>query len=235
MSAEDIFGAYGDEGGDSWISVSDMMAGLMVIFLFIAILFIKDVLKENYRMGQVAELWENAQDQLYARLEEEFRNDLPRWNAELDRESLSVRFQEPSILFDLGEATVKPAFAEILDDFFPRYVKILDDFRDYIDEIRIEGHTSSEWHLGVSEEEAYFKNMQLSQDRTRAVLEHCLLLPSVHKLKDWIRSMVTANGLSSSRLVVVGGVEDPQRSRRVEFRVRTNADAQIRKILERTS
>ena len=55
---------------------------------------------------------------------------------------------------------------------FPRYLNVLTQFRDSIDEVRIEGHTSSLWNHRSTPEEAYFNNMALSQGRTRAVLEY---------------------------------------------------------------
>ena len=48
----------------------------------------------------------------------------------------------------------------------------------------------------------------------------------------WIRAKVTANGLSSSKLIInEDGSQNGKLSRRVEFRVRTNAEARIAKIL----
>ena len=76
--------------------------------------------------------------------------------------------------------------------------------------------------------------MELSQDRTRAVLEYALLLPQSLPHRVWAKEHITANGLSSSRLIYLNGREDKERSRRVEFRVRTNAKREIVRILERT-
>ncbi len=232
MPTNRIFPEYRPSDEEQWLPVSDVMAGLMVIFLFLAIVFIKDTIRENERIQSIAVAWEDTQERLYRRLHEEFHEDLTDWHAELDRATLSIRFMEPSVFFDQGETAVKPRFRRILADFFPRYLKILHgEFRDSVEEIRIEGHTSSEWDTSSSADEAYFRNMELSQDRTRAVLEYCLLLPHIEGRRIWTRAKLTANGLSSSQLVVVDGVEQQGQSRRVEFRVRTNADDQIRRIL----
>jgi outer membrane protein OmpA-like peptidoglycan-associated protein len=122
----------------------------------------------------------------------------------------------------------------ILDDFFPRYIKLLfTKYKDNIEEIRIEGHTSSEWmEYKIDPETAYFKNMKLSQDRTRSVLIYVLQMIKADTLKQWARGKITANGLSSSKLIIKpNGEEDKEASRRVEFRVRTDAESQIGKIL----
>lgn len=232
MSPDRIFRTSHDDGEEHWISVSDLMAGLMIIFLFIAITYIRPILNERDAIKEIAVTWQESEVALYDRLKEEFKDDLPRWNAELERETLTVRFTEPEILFDSGRATLKPEFEYILNDFFPRYLNVLSDFRDDIAEVRIEGHTSSEWMVATSGDEAYFHNMELSQDRTRAVLEYALLLPGSSAQKSWAKKYITANGLSSSRLIFTNGKEDKERSRRVEFRVRTNAKREIVRILE---
>ncbi len=107
-------------------------------------------------------------------------------------------------------------------------------YRDSISEVRIEGHTSSDWN-GVAASDAYFRNMELSQARTRSTLAYVLSLPADSEQVSWLQRFVTANGLSSSRLILDDkGVEDVARSRRVEFRVRTDAETRLAKILEVT-
>ena len=168
-------------------------------------------------------------------LETEFKKDLQQWNALLDRETLSVRFREPTVLFAQGKAEVQFDFKEILDDFFPRYVRILKrpEYVNAIAEIRIEGHTSSEWSEEVNTEAAYIFNMELSQDRTRSVLQYVLQIPAIRESRDWLQQQLTANGLSSSKLIThLDSTENSAESRRVEFRVRTNAERQLEKIKE---
>jgi outer membrane protein OmpA-like peptidoglycan-associated protein len=184
---------------------------------------------------KIAETYQKLKDKLYNDLLKEFQNDLKKWSAVIDRKTLSFRFEEPEILFGQGDAALNQRFKEILNDFFPRYVNLLStpEYADNIEEIRIEGHTSSEWNSEGNFDVAYFNNMKLSQDRTRAVLEYVLALIREPKLKQWARFRITANGLSSSKLIYKpGGAEDQESSRRVEFRVRTNAEELIGKILK---
>jgi hypothetical protein len=64
------------------------------------------------------------------------------------------------------------------------------------------------------------------------VLEYVLTLPSIADHKDWVKKYLTANGLSSSKLIFFpDGREDKDKSRRVEFRVKTNAEKRIVKII----
>ena len=208
------------------------MAGLMVIFLFIAITYIRPVVETQNRIRDIVVAWKDSEVEIYKELQREFKEDLPRWHAELDRETLSIRFRAPDVLFDAGTANLQPEFRSILDDFFPRYLKVLHEFQDAIAEVRIEGHTSSEWEGAADNDEAYFRNMALSQARTRSVLEYALGLPLVAPFKEWAQAHLTANGLSSSQLVYRSSQEDKVQSRRVEFKVRTNSKEQIIRVLE---
>jgi hypothetical protein len=50
---------------------------------------------------------------------------------------------------------------------------------------------------------------------------------------EWLREHVTANGMSySNRIYNSNGKENYSRSQRVEFRVRTDAESRIERILE---
>lgn len=218
-----------------WIPLSDLMTGLMVMFLLIAVIYMKRVEADSDNIKEVAIAYSEVKDALYEDLSVEFKNDLPKWKAELIKDDLTIRFKEPEILFANGSSELKPSFQAILDDFFPRYVKILTSlkYRDAISEVRIEGHTSSSWERTGSSADAYYYNMDLSQARTRSTLFYVLRIPSVADSSEWLKHYVTANGLSSSRPILkADGSEDAARSRRVEFRVRTDAETRIAKILQ---
>ena len=218
-----------------WISISDLMAGLMMIFLFIAISYMNSLQIRAKQIRKIAVAYQEIQESLYQDLYHEFKNDLPKWRAAIDKQTLSVKFMEPEVLFEVGSFEVTLRFKEILREFFPRSVAIINSskYRGSIEEIRIEGHTSSEWNNEEDSENAYFHNMKLSQDRTRSVLEFCLNLISDSTIKDWARLFITANGLSSSRLIqTTDGLEDKQASRRVEFRTKTAAEKKVVEIIE---
>jgi outer membrane protein OmpA-like peptidoglycan-associated protein len=207
------------------LSTGDLMAGLLFIFILLLMGAMLRVQEKEEKDEEIVRMYDEIKTQLYIDLQEEFKDDLKTWSASIDS-TLCIRFQEPSMLFDNNQAILKPRFKEILEDFFPRYIAVLnrDNVRDNIEEIRIEGHTDSNGD--------YFYNMELSQNRTRAVLQFCMDIidPNV---RDWTRKLVTANGLSSSRPILKDGMEDKELSRRVEFRVRTNAEKQLETIAAR--
>ncbi len=216
------------------LSLGDLMAGLLLIFVLLLSFVMLNVAKEANRIDEIITEYVKKHKDLYEDLKREFDEDLPKWNAILDKEKLSVRFKEPRVLFKQGESEVQFAFKEILNDFFPRYINILrrSDYINDIAEIRIEGHTSTEWSEKVSPQKAYILNMELSQDRTRNVLQHVLQIPAIRNNRNWIQKYLTANGLSSSKVIRKDSTEDKKESRRVEFRVRINAEKQLEKIIE---
>ena len=212
-----------------WIPLADLMTGLMMIFMLIAILYMS-------KINQVASDYQNVKNNLGKTLCNEFAKNLGEWQAECDPQALVIRFNSPDVLFDTGKSVLKPKFIDILNEFFPRYINIIysDKFKDSIEEIRIEGHTSSKWGQGVPPKNAYFANMQLSQARTQTVLQHVLTMPKIQH-KDWLQKHVTANGLSSSHPILnKDGSENSVASQRVEIRIKTNADNRLNEMFKVT-
>ncbi|EMB7752069.1 TPA: OmpA family protein [Serratia marcescens] len=222
-----------NQDNEHWVSMSDLMAGLMMVFMFISIAYMHYVRIEKEKIKEVAVAYEQAQQQLYNALNIEFSNDLPDWDAEIDKQTLEVRFKSPDVLFGLGSSELKPKFKEILNNFFPRYLKVLDQYKEHITEVRIEGHTSTDWTGAANQDEAYFNNMELSQGRTRAVLQYVHSLKESSAHQKWVKSKFSAVGYSSSHPILNAmGKEDQNRSRRVTFKVITNAELQIRRIIQ---
>jgi len=224
--------AGGEGEGAHWLSVSDLMAGLMMVFLFIAIALMRSAFIERDQIREIAVAYQQNQVAIYEALVKEFERDLRRWDAAIDQKTLSFEFRSPDVLFAPGATAIRPRFQQILEDFFPRYLETLSAFRESVNEIRVEGHTSSDWAGVSSETEAYFLNMTLSQGRTRSVLRYVYDLPAIEQDRDWVKETFAAVGFSSSRLILdAAGREDPDRSRRVTFRVITNAETEIRRII----
>ena len=216
-----------------WISISDLMSGLMMVFLFISILFMVTINQEKLAIERIALTYDQSKHRIYEALNQEFKDDFHRWNAVLLPDN-TIRFQSPRVLFDTQSAILKSHFKEILDDFFPRYVKVLTkkEFKEEIEEVRIEGHTDSKWEGANTLKDRFLENSQLSQDRTHAVLRFCFENDKISTDRKWLLTVLRANGLAfADPILDNNGIEDTHSSRRVEFKVKTKVEDKVEEIL----
>lgn len=214
-----------------WIPLSDLMTGLMMIFMLISVTF---MLRVEQTTTLVVKEYQETKGDLTRALQKEFDENLKQWNAEILGD-MTIRFKDPNVLFDTGSSEIKHSFMKILDDFIPRYVKILTSkkYKASIIEIRIEGHTSKKWIGSANELDAFIKNMHLSQKRSLSALEYILHLVSINPNQAWIQAHLTANGFSSSKPIVRhDGTIDESTSQRVEFKIITNSEEKMKSLAE---
>ena len=140
---------------------------------------------------------------------------------------------ESDVLFESGEYKLTDAGKRFVDDFLPVYLDVLfsQEYRDYVSEIIIEGHTDS---VG-----GYLTNLELSQQRALAVASYVLgtsCRAVSADVKNELRAVVTVNGRSySDRIFNADGTENMDASRRVVFKFRLTDEQmiqQLRQILE---
>lgn len=224
------------------LSIGDLMAALLLIFVLLlaaTLLRLENIIETQ---TTVAENYSKTKEDLISALKLEFSEEFEEWGAELIEEELLIRFNQndlfeskgPKFFWGQGEWELTEDHKEILTDFFPRYIDVLTrpEFKGEILEIRIEGHTTNKWRSNT--EDSYLKNMELSQNRTRSVLNFSLSTINQQDIRLWCQSRITANGLSFSRLLNSMDPGAPE-NRRVEFRIVTNAEKQIDKILRLNS
>lgn len=215
-----------------WLSVSDLMTGLMVIFLFVAIAYISRVQKSQSVLTDYIE----TKEKLHDKLVNEFEGDTLKWQMSIGKD-LTMKFKEPTVLFASGSSALTPRFKEILDEFLPRYFNILlnDSLRKNIQEIRIEGHTDDvpmpSYHI-----DPYIANAMLSQERALSVIKYFRTMPVFESYTDAQKQLLefwfTANGLSFGRalddegnyIIASGKPINRDLSRRVEIRIVTSGD-----------
>ena len=139
---------------------------------------------------------------------------------------------ESDVLFDTGSSKLADAGKSRIDDFLPVYLDVLfsDQYRDYVAEVIIEGHTDS---VG-----GYIMNLDLSQQRALAVASY-VLDDSYRGIslnqRALLRQVATVNGRSYIDRIMVNGVEDKDASRRVVFKFRLTDEemiTQMQAILE---
>jgi len=214
-----------------------MMSGLMLIFMFIAISFMLEVQSDKEKMQEIAISYNKSKKELNKALHSEFKDDLKKWDAQITKNNTFV-FNSPDVLFERGKSTIRDGFRAVLDDFFPRYIKVLSshNYKNEIDEIRIAGHTTDIWNDITSKKDTYLKNMTLSQNRANNVLAYCYSIDNdiLNSGRNWLEKKLRANGMSFSKLKYKDKqrkIVDYQKSRRVEFRVDMKTEEKIYKIL----
>ncbi len=151
---------------------------------------------------------------------------------EVDAQTGSITFSS-DVLFKYGSATLTAASQEALKEIIPMYLDVLlqDQYRNYIAEIIIEGHTDTDG--------SYQSNMELSYNRANAVAKFCqdtrngLTAEEIEQLQQ----LLTVNGRSYSDPIYlkdesgnVAGKIDMTASRRVEIKFRLKEDEMIEKI-----
>lgn len=148
----------------------------------------------------------------------------------VDPQTGSIAFSS-DVLFAYGSSKLTQSSQESLKDVIPTYLDVLlqDQFKDYIAEIIVEGHTDTSG--------TYKANLDLSSKRAYAVADFCLDEKnglSREKI-DFLKSVLTVNGRSYSNPIYSKtnpSKIDMAASRRVEIKFRLKEDEMINKITE---
>lgn len=135
-----------------------------------------------------------------------------------------------AILFDAGQDTIKPDFDRLLQSFCRLWFETLYEQREALDTVQVEGHASSEY-ASLSPEQAFVRNLDLSQRRAAAVFGRCLALGGDDEVTDWARTAMAAVGYSSSRAIIENGIENRSASRRVVFALEPKTESQMTKAV----
>lgn len=156
-------------------------------------------------------------------LQERFNNS----SMQVDAQTGSITFSS-DVLFRYNSATLTKDSKETLKEIIPMYLEVLlqDNYRSYIAEIIIEGHTDTDG--------GYASNMTLSYNRANSVAQFCLNKSnglSENKIEQ-LQELLTVNGRSFSSPIYKAGSEeiDMAASRRVEIKFRLKEDEMIEKI-----
>ncbi|MBP3736122.1 MAG: OmpA family protein [Lachnospiraceae bacterium] len=198
----------------------------------------EETLKTQYALlDELREIMDSQQErldriigvrtELIEKLKEEF--DDSNLHLMVDQQTGAITF-DSSILFEYNKDELKESGKTFLAQFLPRYVNILmsSDYRQYVSEIIIEGHTDTQGD--------YLFNLELSQKRAFSVAEYCLSKESgilTEKQLEMMQEVVTTNGKSFSNPVLTeDGEVDMEASRRVDFQFRLKDEEMIREMIE---
>jgi outer membrane protein OmpA-like peptidoglycan-associated protein len=215
----------------NWISIADMMTSLMVIFMFIAINYIMQVVEHTF-----------VQDEIYNKLKSVLHEEIEKKEIELGPDG-TIRFNSPDSLnlFKTDEAELTATFKSSLVNFIPKYWDVLTSdtsYFEYVKEIRIEGHADTK--PPNNGEDSYLYNLDLSSRRAAAVLEFLreqpIYLAASQQEKSRMDFLFTSIGFSYSRALNKekeyvhldsDKTVNDDLSRRVEFRIVTSNERLI--------
>ncbi len=223
-----------------WISMSDMMTGLMLIFLLIAVAFMYQVQIKQKDKNKILVEYNDSNLQLYKELNSSFKDKEKKWWMKINSD-LEIKFNKKDINFETDKYFVPETFKNILKEFIPKYLKIINNkkYSDKITEIKILGHT---WECKDFE---YEECLVLSQRRANSVLIYLQNTPEFKNLsnkdKEKLNFWFTANWMWDWKLLdknweyIYLSKEKPdnQKSRRVEFKIITNSDSVIKNIINK--
>ena len=229
-----------------WLSYSDMMAALLLVFILILSCTLLET-KSSYEAKQAEladkeRIIETQQSQidtivgvrrdLVEALSSEFSGNA--LSVKVDAQSGTITF-DSTLLFGFDDDQLQEQGKVFLDQFLPKYFSVLlgESFSPYVAEIIIEGHTDTDG--------SYMYNLQLSQNRAFSVASYCLENSNNVLTEDQLeklRVLLTANGRSwSSPIYNDDGSVDMDGSRRVELKFRLKDEemmGQIASILGET-
>lgn len=225
-----------------WQSYSDMMAAMLLVFVLVlsgTLLQTQKVFEEKQKeLNAQEELIEQQQDKLNkiigvrGNIVDALKTEFGETNLSIsvDSQTGSITF-DSNLLFETDKYDLSPEGKQFLHEFLPKYFDAIltDEFRDYIAEIIIEGHTDTDG--------GYMYNLQLSQNRALAVASYCLSdeqnIFSAQE-RDELRKIITANGKSWSDPVYSsdGRDIDKNASRRVEIKFRLKDDEMVKEMAE---
>ncbi|MGZ3707853.1 MAG: OmpA/MotB family protein [Bdellovibrionota bacterium] len=205
-------------------TLTDLMTSLAVIFILLLVVFLKQSHDQSRK----------ARDQIKEQLQEllEKKSLALRQDAE-DPLKLAVMVGEDQLRFALNQAVLSPSGLEFVNGFFRNFASQICEtsLKDKVDAIVIEGHTDTS---GERTPEGVRHNILLSQERSFAVLEQALKsVQGQPQTYECLLKLTSASGRGSRSPINILGQYDPDKSRRVEIKIRVrSAEQQFREMAQ---
>ena len=144
-----------------------------------------------------------------------------RIDVEIDPQTGLVRISNLQ-LFALNSSELTPSGRAFLNKFIPVYFDCIykKDLSKYVSSVVIQGHTDTTNFKGnYTVEQQYMKNMDLSMNRAYNVANFVFQKCSNKKYGNELTHTVRVEGVSSAKPIIINGIEDKNKSRRVELRL----------------
>ncbi|HEU5140328.1 MAG TPA: OmpA family protein [Bacillales bacterium] len=195
-----------------WPSFTDMMAMIVLVIMFIAVIAFVQSIYEAYGEAQVREelahatnIKDHISDIIRKQLEEDLGKDKV---IKGPNDTISI---QADVLFDSASTEIKPGGKKVLNSVADAIVQIInnDKLSRYMNTILIEGHTDS----------VPYDNWTLSTDRAVAVVKYMLKANPKLAQKPYAKYLA-ATGYSKYRPIAKGN--NPQarkQNRRISFQI----------------
>lgn len=153
---------------------------------------------------------------IYEELIKLFKNEIASGKM-IIKEDLSIEFINSELYFKVGEYELTKRQKFYLDKFSDKLVAFLHRYKEYINTLEINGHTSSEWDSN-NFTSRYLKNEKLSMERSYSTLSYIFKNQDLKK-QAWLSEILKGSGFSYSKKIMRSKVEDKEKSRRVSFKI----------------
>lgn len=202
-----------DQTGDTeWLSISDLMSGLLLIFALLVVVTLLQ-LKTTQEESQ------NKRIVVIQALQKQFN--ASGISAEINEETGDITLLD-SVLFGFNEKELKPEGKLFLGQFIPVYSDVIfsdTHISDEITRVIIEGHTSSDGAMGY--------NMQLSLGRANSVYQYINTMElDSHKVEFLKKIQVAGRGPIDAKSDI-----SEESDRKVIFRMQFKSEDAFNEVL----
>lgn len=204
----------GTEENIFWVTMADLLLGLAIIFITLFVLAMTGFSQQDIQQQKVK-----------MEVSEKISGELKKANIAADIDKMTGDLKIDAVeLFELNSYVLSDNGKALLDKLAPIYIDSIfadKELSEQIQYIIIQGHTDSQMFAGVSsKDEQFLRNMDLSLKRANAVAEYIFKTKYNRAYADKFRKIVVVEGKSFNEPVLVNGMEDYDKSRRVELKLK---------------
>lgn len=204
----------GSEENIFWVTMADLLLGLAIIFITLFVLAMTGFSQQTVQQQKVQM---EVSDKISSEMQKE------KVNIDIDKMTGDLKISDGQ-LFELNSYVLTPQGKNLLDKIAPIYINSIfadKELSQQIDHIVIQGHTDSQMFAGVtSKDEQFLRNMDLSLKRANAVATYILQTNYDKQYAEQFRKILVVEGKSYNEPILVNGIEDYDKSRRVELKLK---------------
>ncbi|MDD2215957.1 MAG: OmpA family protein [Eubacteriales bacterium] len=205
-----------------WLSFSDLMSGLLIIFILLSVYMLLDYRSAaaeleitKHTLAEYTSMNTNIIEKLKAALGNSISIDSDTGTLILDSE----------LLFDTGKSELKPAGKAFLNEIMPAYFRVLfkdAEIKDSIASITIEGYTDDQG--------TYEYGLYLSYNRALSVYYYMLNDPGFEDYHKDMKELIILTGRSEAGYLPLNENETIEEWRKRNRRVEIKFDLKYREI-----